>query len=391
MVPSPQQRSYHLLGLDVTPVPRPHACTLEERGFVYQPNLVRGNKPINIGHAYSILAELPEKVSPYQAPWSIPLSGQRVGIDQSDKSVGIEQIQQLLSNPELPWAKKLSVLAVDSAYGVCPFLFKQAQHENLVTLARVRSNRVFYQSPPLCEEPAGRGHPLWYGERFDLKDESTWHQPDETIEFDTTTARGRLIHVSISAWRQMLMRGSKDCPMHQHPFTLHRILLRDAETGKAIFKRPMWLIAIGKRRHELSPRESYQDYCQRFDLEHLFRFSKQKLLMGAYQTPEGDYEENWIQLSLLAYVQLWAARELTVHLPRPWERYLPQPPQGRITPSNVQRDWNRITAQMGTPAAAPKPRGKSPGRLKGQSQPPRERQPVIKKGKKAEKKQPVTT
>ncbi len=390
MVPSPQQRSYHLLGLDVTPVPRPHARTLEERGFVYQPNLVRGNKPINIGHAYSIVAELPEKVAPYQAPWSIPLIGQRVGIDQSDKSVGMEQIQQLLSDPELPWAKKLCVLAVDSAYGVCPFLSKQAQHENLVTLARVRSNRVFYQSPPLCEEPAGREHPLWYGERFDLKDESTWHQPDETIEFDTTTARGHLIHVSISAWRQMLMRGSKDCPMHQHPFTLQRILLRDAETGKAIFKRPMWLIAIGKRRHELSPRESYPAYCQRFDLEHLFRFSKQKLLMGAYQTPEGDYEENWIQLSLLAYVQLWAARELTVHLPRPWERYLPQPPQGRITPSNVQRDWNRITAQMGTPAVVPKPRGKPPGRLKGQSQPPRERQPVIKKAKKAEKNQPVT-
>ena len=93
---------------------------------------------------------------------------------------------------------------------------------------------------------------------------------------------------------------------------------------------------------------------------------------------------------LLAYVQLWAARELTVHLPRPWERYLPQPPEGCITPSNVQRDWNRITAQMGTPAVAPKPRGKSPGRLKGQSQTPRKRQPVIKKGKKVEKKQPVT-
>ena len=390
MVPSPQQRSFHLLGLDVTPIPRPHAQTLEERGFVYQPNQIRGNKPINIGHAYSILAELPEKVGPYQAPWSIPLSGQRVGIDQSDKSVGMEQIQQLLSDPELPWAKKLCVLAVDSAYGVCPFLSKQAQHENLITLARVRSNRVFYQSPPLCEEPAGRGHPLWYGERFDLKDESTWHQPDETIEFDATTARGRLIHVSISAWRQMLMRGSRDCPMHQYPFTLQRILLRDAETGKPIFKRPMWLIAIGKRRHELSPRESCGAYGQRFDLEHLFRFSKQKLLLGAYQTPEVVHEENWVQLSLLAYVQLWAARTLAVHLPRPWERYLPQPPQGRITPSNVQRDWNRIIAQMGTPAVAPKPRGKSPGRLKGQSQPPRERQPVIKKGKKAEKKQPVT-
>ena len=173
----------------------------------------------------------------------------------------------------------------------------QAQHENLVTVARVRSNRVFYQSPPLSEDPPGRGHPLWYGKRFALKDERTWHSPTETIELELTTARGRLLHVNLQAWSEMLMRGTKDCPMHLHPFTLLRVYLTDAATGKAVFQRPMWLIVIGQRRHEISPRESWQAYRQRFDLEHLFRFGKQKLLMDSYQTPEVTHEENWMQFS----------------------------------------------------------------------------------------------
>ena len=95
VVPPPEKRSFHLLGLDVTPVPRPYAKTLADRGFVYQPNQIRGNKPITIGHPYSILAELPEKVAPYDAPWTIPLIAQRVGIDQTAREVGTEQINQI--------------------------------------------------------------------------------------------------------------------------------------------------------------------------------------------------------------------------------------------------------------------------------------------------------
>jgi len=40
-------------------------------------------------------------------------------------------------------------------------------------------------------------------------------------------------------------------------------------------------------------------------LEHLFRFGKQKLLMRAYSTPEVHHEENWFQLTLLSYVNLF--------------------------------------------------------------------------------------
>ena len=63
-------------------------------------------------------------------------------------------------------------------------------------------------------------------------------------------------------------------------------------------------------------------YRQRYDMEHLFRFGKQRLLMTSYLTPDVHHEENWFKLTLLSYVNLWAARKSAVVLPRDWEQYL---------------------------------------------------------------------
>ena len=153
---------------------------------------------------------------------------------------------------------------------------------------------------------------------------------------------------------------------------------------------------------------------QRYDLEHFFRFGKQRLLMDAYQTPETDREENWWTLVQLAYLQLWFARDQANNLPRPWERYLPRfrsnspaseekntvpsdmgpeneaaspsetPPEEETvssvpSPSAVQRDVSRILRETGTPARASKRRGKAPGRSAGENVVLRVRVPVIKK------------
>ena len=143
----------------------------------------------------------------------------------------------------------------------------------------------------------------------------------------------------------------------------------------------MWLIVIGQRRSEITLIEAYQSYRQRFDLEHTFRFQKQNLLLNTFETPEVKHEQHWVQLVMLAYVQLWAAHTLAIALPRPWESYLKTDASARICPSKVQQDWNRIISQLGTPAVAPKPRGKSSGRQLGQTQTLRPRLPVVKKGK----------
>jgi hypothetical protein len=377
-VPIPEQRPFYLFGLDCTSCPRLFAPTLEDRGMVYHPTPLKGNKPITIGHSYSMLAGLPERQEE-DAPWTIPMEMSRVPSELSSATVGQSQVKAVLGNPNVPWFNELCVLDVDSAYGNKIFLGPLRKEENLVIVSRIRSNRVFFQSPVLSADSSGRGHPTWYGERFDLKDEKTWHQPNEVAHTTYQTRRGqRTIEVTISAWHNLLMRGSKDIPMHECPFTLLRIESMD-ESGQSVF-RPMWLIVMGARRDELSPVQAFEAYRQRFDLEHSFRFTKQNLLLTTFETSDVEHEERWVQFVMLAYVQLWAAHFLAVALPRPWERYLKTHPSARISPSKVQQDWARIISQLGTPAVEPKPRGKSSGRQFGQTQTPRPRLPVVKQG-----------
>ncbi|GGA40752.1 hypothetical protein [Okeania sp. KiyG1] len=60
----------------------------------------------------------------------------------------------------------------------------------------------------------------------------------------------------------------------------------------------MWLIAIGPRREELSLIDCYESYRQRYDMEHLFRFGKQKLLMTAYSTPDVEQLRKLVQVNI---------------------------------------------------------------------------------------------
>jgi len=169
--------------------------------------------------------------------------------------------------------------------------------------------------------------------------------------------------------------------MYCYPFTLVRARVLDAD-GNLIHKREMWLLVIGKRRNELSLVEIWEAYGRRYDLEHFFRFGKQRLLLTAFQTPEEKHEENWWQIVQLAYILLWLSRSVAVNLPNPWERYLPQAQNGVASPAAAQRDFGRIIRQIGTPAVTPKRRGNSSGRRKGTKLPPRQRLAVVKKAAK---------
>ena len=320
---------------------------------------------------------MPEKETCDNAAWAIPLSGERVSLNTNGVDIASEQIQVAMSDPSLPWHKKFSVLVADTAFSKRKFLVEQSEHNNLVVIARCRSNRVFYQSPPIEELNKKRGCPKKYGERFDLGNAETWHSPDETTVTQQTTRKGRILNVTIQAWHQMLMRGTKYQKMYCHPFTLQRINVTD-DTNQPVWK-SMWLIVMGDKREKISPKVAYSCYRQRFDIEHMLRFGKQRLLMTQFQTPDVEHEENWIQFVLLAYVQLWAAKDLATHLPKPWERYLKQNNDKIVTPSVVQRDFQRIISEIGTPARSPKTRGNSTGRLQGQVIRRRTKQPVVKK------------
>ncbi|MEI6063809.1 MAG: transposase [Pseudanabaena sp. ELA748] len=114
--------------------------------MVYQTTQSAGNKPIAIGHGYSMLAVIPERHEG-DALWTIPLDMSRVSTESTSNQKGIEQLKAVLRNPKLAWSKEFCVNVVDSAYGNKQFLSPLQEHKNLVTVARSRSNRVFYQSP----------------------------------------------------------------------------------------------------------------------------------------------------------------------------------------------------------------------------------------------------
>jgi hypothetical protein len=382
-VPRPRERPFWLMGTDVTPLPRPFAATLDNRGMVYQPNMVKGNKPVAVGHQYSTTALLPEAENGISPSWLVPLTTERVKSSADKEMVGSQHMDRLLRDPALPWHQELVVEVVDSSYSKRPYLCANRQHANLVTLCRVASNRTFYRSVPA---PAGGnpvGHPTWYGDPFRLSDPATWPTPDETAVTPHRSRRGKAYQVEIEAWRDMLMTGKRQpviLPMHTHPFTLLRIVLIDPETNLPAFKRPLWLMTMGERRAEVSLLAARTAYAQRYDLEHFFRFGKQNLLLNEFQTPKGEHEEAWWHLVHIAYLQLWVGRHLANSLPRPWERNLPEMKTVVISPTLAQRDWGRIIRQLGTPAQPPKPRGNSTGWPRGRQRQRRERRPVVVKG-----------
>lgn len=376
-LPEPQQRPFRLLLVDVTPQPRPYGQTVADRGLVYQPTVIKGNKPVTIGHQYSTVVLGLEAEAGQSARWVLPLMSERVPTHQDKEMVGSRQIDALLDDPQLPFAQELCVEAVDSSYSKPAYLHAHRRHPNLVTIARAKGNRTFYrQFQPESETDPAAGHPTWYGEPFKLSDEATHPAPDESLTRWETSRRGKRYRVEIRAWHKMLMRGYRDIPMHQHPFTLVCIT-RYHEDGSPAFNRPLWLIVMGDRRVELSLADIYLAYQARFDIEHFFRFAKQKLLLTAFQTPEVEREETWWQLTHLAFAQLWLACPLTVALPRPWERNLPAMKMRLISPTLVQRDFARIIRQLGTPAQPPKPRNISAGRPVGVKLPKRTRQPLV--------------
>lgn len=374
---SPATRNYYLFGVDCTPNPRRYSPTQKDRGFVYAPNTISGNKPVTIGHQYSIVALLPEKSSESTPPWISPLACHRVTTDEKGPIIGMQQITRCIASQEC-FKQRLCVVASDSAYSNPSCLAENCKNPNQVQISRVRSNRIFHY-PLVDENKLKIGRKKQFGDQFKLKDLSTWIDPDEKMSFTGSTKKGKKQSIEIKSWHTMIMRGKNKENGADYPFRLVQICVYK-ESGELFFKKPLWLIVVGERRFELSLHDIFNSYRQRFDIEHFFRFGKNKLLMDKTQTPEVDHEEAWWQLVMIAYMQLYLARDIAKNSPKPWEKYLPSfKSEKEISPTQVQKDFERIIQTFGTPALPPKRLKNAPGRQKGEKQIPRIRYPIVQK------------
>ncbi len=378
--PSLEKRPFHLFAVDCTSNERLFSPTLLDRSPVYTARpTVPSNKPMTIGHQYSLVAYLPEKPSKQTPPWVIPLSSERVGTEKKSTQVGMEQITVLIRGDK-KFKNTLCVSVADSAYSSAQCLNEARKNDHQVHISRVRNNRNLPRAI-IGKKKGKRGRPKQYGTSFKLPDKRTWGAPTETIEFETMSQKGKIQIIEIESWINLTMRGKN----RVGSFRLVRVQVFK-ENGERLFKRSLWLLTAGERRNELSLQDIFESYRQRFDIEHFFRFGKTRLLLNKFQTPEVEHEEAWWQLAMLSYAQLYMARQLANDSPNPWEKWLPEFKSNREekSPSQVQKDFGRIIREIGTPAQPPKPRKKSPGRKLGEIQPKRMRHSVVFKGQKFE-------
>ncbi len=375
--PSPPPSEAWTFGVDTTSYLRPHAPTLLDREFVHSPNPTPGQTPVGLGHSYSLLCCLPPPTPGLTDSWAVPLQVERVASLTDPITLAHQQVAAVLGATQAPWFGQLTVLASDSRYGSRHFLFPLFDFAPLVTVTRVRSNRTFFQSPP-PPEPGKRGRPRWYGPAMKLAEPETW-PPPATIEWESRlTAKGQRQRVRCQRWSHLLMRGSRQQPMHDKPFDLVQVQVYDEATEQPLYA-PMWLIVFGQRRQHLSALQTCRYYRRRFNQEHGLRTLKRQLLLTRCQTPDVDREANWVRLCCLAYAQLWAARHLAQDCPLPWQRHLPERKAGRLGPSQVQRDFARIIAQLESLTRPVKPRGKGKGRSTGTKLEPRRRRLMVKR------------
>jgi len=141
---------------------------------------------------------------------------------------------------------------------------------------------------------------------------------------------------------------------------------------------PLLLILSGKRRGEITSLEAHQSYRSRFDIEHFFRFVKQKLLFCPYQTPELDHQISWWWFCCMTYWLLYHVRHIGRVSTRPShkKRDLTKP----AGPGEVKRSFaTSIFLVLGSPSHPPTNRRKSRGRELGARFAKRDQKKVVKK------------
>jgi len=246
-------------------------------------------------------------------------------------------------------------------------------------LVRLRAGRRFYGDPSLSDPPAHVGRPRRHGPKMKCADPSTWPEPSAEHHCEDA-AYGS---VRVRAWAELHPkvqnhegRGSRG-PL---PIVVGTLILVEVERlprGESRREpRVLWLWWHGPEGTAPDLDLIWRSYVRRFDLEHTFRFLKQSMGWTTPRVRHPEQADRWSWLVVAAYTQLRLARACVADLRLPWERRYDT---GKLTPVRVHRVVSSLLVELGTPAKAPKPCGRSPGRPKGRLSGRAKRYPAIKK------------
>jgi hypothetical protein len=340
-----------VLAGDHTSWPRLDSPTLKDRTFEHGARVIQG-KPITLGHGYSTLALIPQN----QGSWSLPLLHERITSFDTPLTKAAQQLKLVCNH-----IQQRPLTLWDSEYGCASFL-KLTQDVEADKIMRLRPNRCLWTEPQI--ELGRRGRPRKHGTKFKLAEKKTQIKPIENQEFEHPVWG----QIELKRWKSLHFQQTADQPMDLVLIQRvgHKI------TDKNI--KPIWLACLIDE--NLSLDDIWNLYEQRFSIEHWNRFVKQRLhwTLPRFSTPKQS--ESWSHLMPLLTWQLWLARDLVQDNPLPWQKSLSS---SFLTPGRVAQGFATILVVIGTPACAPKPRGKSSGLPKGYKKRRKLHYPTVKK------------
>jgi hypothetical protein len=342
------------------------------RGYYYHPSRHSAGQPIVAGWAYQFVAQL----NFVRESWTAPVDVERVRPDQEANAVATEQVGALLGRLEAGGSIPLFVF--DAGYDPVK-LQRGLEGRRCQILVRLRAGRRFYGDPGLCDPPAHVGRPRRHGPKMKCSDPSTWPEPSAEHACEDAGYGS----VRVRAWAKMhpkVQNHEGKGTRGPLPIAVGTLVLVEVERlprgERRREPRVLWLWWHGPEGTTPDLGLLWRSYVRRFDLEHTFRFLKQTFGWTAPRVRHPEQADRWSWLVVAAYTQLRLARAHAADLRLPWERRYDA---GRLTPVRVHRAVSSLLAQMGTPAKAPKPCGRSPGRPKGSLSGRAKRCPALKK------------
>jgi hypothetical protein len=359
-----------IFAFDTSVWPRDDAETSPERGYYYSSSRQSAGQPIVTGWSYSWLAQ----VSFTHDSWTAPLDVRRVAPTDDAHIVAAAQLRDLLGHP--PAGSPVPLGVFDAGYDpeTLARALAELDGERVAVLVRLRSGRCFYAEP--TQQPR-TGRPRRHGRKLTCANPTTWWTPSaEHVEHHAQYGR-----VRVRAWAEVHAKSQNHPGRGSYqtkPVVPGMLVLVEVERlpRQTRIPKQLWLWWRGPGTPDLAV--LWRAYVHRFDLEHTYRFCKQTLNWTKPRVRHPEQADRWTWLVLVAYTQLRLARRGIEDRHLPWER--PQRPDRRaLTPARVRQAFPELLVTLDTPANAPKPCGRSPGRPLGHRSGPARRWPAIKK------------
>jgi len=201
---------------------------------------------------------------------------------------------------------------------------------------------------------------------------------DEFEEEEIILANGRKATKKVGCWKNLLIRSKQGNNMKDKPFDLLKVEIWNEDGSEKIFDRDMFLAVSGQAKDKITTQEAYANYRTRFDVETCYRFSKQNLFLGKFQTPNKQHFMNHLLVILSSWWLLYAAKEEVKQECPVWQQYssinqaTKQAEERKekvdFTPSQVRKGIGNLFDTFDKTPFLPKKCEKGKGRKMGASQ-----------------------